>query len=166
MIGEKHAQWAELSKAIWDHPETAYREVFACGQQVKLLRELGFQVTTPYCGIETAYRADYGEGTPAFAWVAEYDALPKLGHGCGHNLICTAAVAAAYAAKTLFEKHGLSGQSFRAEAFMGIMRWEVLNRLKASQPSRSSRIFIQMPDSSSRLQTAFLLFRTSWLRRR
>ena len=109
LIGEKHAQWAELSKAIWDHPETAYREVFACEQQVKLLRELGFQVTTPYCGIETAYRADYGEGTPAFAWVAEYDALPKLGHGCGHNLICTAAVAAAYAAKTLFEKHGLPG---------------------------------------------------------
>ncbi len=109
LIEQKRAQWAELSKAIWNHPELAYKEVFACGQQAELLRELGFQVTTPYCGIATAYRADHGGRNPAFAFVAEYDALPKLGHGCGHNLICTAAAAAAYAVKKLLEKHGLPG---------------------------------------------------------
>ena len=109
LIEQKHTQWAELSAMIWKTPELAYREVFACARQTALLRDLGFQVFTPCCGIETAYRADSGEGEPAFAFVAEYDALPKLGHGCGHNLICTAAVAAAYAVRELLKRYELPG---------------------------------------------------------
>ncbi len=109
LIEQKHAQWAELSAMIWKTPELAYKEVSACSRQTALLRDLGFQVSTPHCGIETAYRADSGEGEPAFAFVAEYDALPKLGHGCGHNLICTAAIAAAYAARELLKRCDLPG---------------------------------------------------------
>ncbi len=109
LIEQKHTQWAELSAMIWKTPELAYREVFACARQTALLRDLGFQVFTPCYGLETAYRADSGEGEPAFAFVAEYDALPKLGHGCGHNLICTAAVAAAYAVRELLKRYELPG---------------------------------------------------------
>ena len=109
LLEQKRAQWTELSNAVWNHPELAYKEVFACGEQVKLLRSFGFEVANPHCGLDTAYRADSGEGNPAFAFVAEYDALPKLGHGCGHNLICTAALAAAYATRELLKKYNLPG---------------------------------------------------------
>ena len=108
-IRQQHDRWSELSAQIWKHPELAYQEMFACNLQRSLLHELGFSVVNPYCGIATAYRADCGDGNPAFAFVEEYDALPKLGHGCGHNLICTAAIAAAYAAGKLLLRYGLPG---------------------------------------------------------
>lgn len=81
-----------LQKEIWENPETAYQEKFAVRLQSSLLQDLGFEVQQNYCGIETAYRASYGSGGEQFAFVAEYDALPQLGHACGHNLICAAAI--------------------------------------------------------------------------
>ena len=87
-----------LSDAIWNHPELAYEEKFAVSQATEYLRRAGFSPVVPFCGLETAFRAESGSGGPTFAIFAEYDALPDVGHGCGHNLICTAAVAAFCAA--------------------------------------------------------------------
>ena len=49
----------------------------------------------------TAFRATYGKGKPSIGLLAEYDALPGVGHACGHNLICTIAIGAAVASKRL-----------------------------------------------------------------
>ena len=56
-----------LSDEIWNHPELAYKEYFAVGEAKKFLTEQGFRVENPCCGIETAFRAEYGTGKPAFA---------------------------------------------------------------------------------------------------
>lgn len=99
-----------LQKEIWKNPETAYQENFAVKLQRSLLRDLGFEVQENYCGMETAYRASYGNGGEQFAFAAEYDALPQLGHACGHNLICAAAVGAAYAAMEFLRENKLPGR--------------------------------------------------------
>ncbi len=92
----------KLALKIHDHPELGYEEKKACAWQTALLQRWRFRVQTPWCDMDTAYRADLGEGRPVFCFLAEYDALPGIGHGCGHNLICTAALGAAYAlAQTL-----------------------------------------------------------------
>jgi amidohydrolase len=83
-----------LSRFLHAHPETGYLEHEACRRQVDLLRRWGFAVESPYGGLATAFRATAGEGHPVFAVLAEYDALPEIGHACGHNLICTAALGA------------------------------------------------------------------------
>ena len=82
-----------LSDAIWQHPELAWHEHFAVREATSYLRNAGFDPVTPCFGAETAFRAESGHGGPAFALFAEYDALPEVGHGCGHNLICAAAMA-------------------------------------------------------------------------
>lgn len=100
----------ELSRAIWSHPETAFEEHFACRKQVEYLSAGGFEVESPFAGRATGYRATLGTGGPTFAFVAEYDALPKLGHGCGHNLIAAAAVAAGRAVGGMLREAGLPGR--------------------------------------------------------
>ncbi len=107
---EKRELWRKLSDSVWNNPELAYQEKFACAEQVKLLQSLGFEVRTPFAGLDTAYFAEWGKGEVTFAFAAEYDALPEVGHGCGHNLICTAAIAAGYAAMNYMRKHGISGR--------------------------------------------------------
>ncbi len=109
-IRAHQAEYCELAENIWEKPEVAYQEKFACDAQVELLKKQGFEVTAPYAGVDTAYRASFGEGHPAFCIAAEYDALPDLGHGCGHNLIAAAAVAAGSAVKSLLEKYRLPGK--------------------------------------------------------
>jgi len=99
----------ELSQFIHAHPETAYEEHEACRRQVELLRGWGFAVESPYGGLATAYRASLGSGKPVFAVLAEYDALPEIGHACGHNLICTAALAAGKAMADHLQSGGLPG---------------------------------------------------------
>jgi amidohydrolase len=99
-----------LSDAIWNTPELAYKEFFASGEAVKFLEEQNFTPQTNYCGIETAFRAEAGSGKPTFAIFAEYDALPDIGHGCGHNLICAAALAAFCAVANALKSENLPGK--------------------------------------------------------
>lgn len=87
----------ELSKVIHACPEPAFSE-FQAAQNLKTrLAESGFAVSAQLGGLETAFRADAGIGGsgPKFAFLAEYDALPEIGHGCGHNIIAAAAFGAA-----------------------------------------------------------------------
>lgn len=76
-----------LSEDLRAHPELPYKEVRSSQKIVEILKEAGFQVTYPFAGYDTAFSAllDNGDG-PSVAVLAEYDALPEIGHGCGHNL--------------------------------------------------------------------------------
>lgn len=85
-----------LSLAVHRDPETAYREHRASERVATFLGERGFAVTRPYGGLDTAFRAEAaGRSGPTIAILAEYDALPDIGHGCGHNLIAMIGTAAA-----------------------------------------------------------------------
>ncbi len=88
-------QVLKVSHQIHDHPELGYQEKFASGLLCDTLTQYGFEVEREFVGIPTAFCARRGNGKgPRVAFLAEYDALPDLGHGCGHNIIATAALSA------------------------------------------------------------------------
>lgn len=89
IISELRPELQKLSEYIYEHPELGHEEVKSSKAHVELLEKHGFQVEYPYLGIETAFRAVYtGEKEgPSIAYLSEYDALPGIGHGCGHNLL-------------------------------------------------------------------------------
>lgn len=91
-------QLEALRDELYRHPEIGGEETFASSRLTEVLEENGFQVTREYGGIPHAFRAAASAPVsgPTVALFAEYDALPDLGHACGHNLICTAALGAAW----------------------------------------------------------------------
>ena len=96
---EKHWQQAvELSDDLYAHPELPDQEFRSSQKVVDMLRAAGYEVEYPYMGYPTGFRAvlKNGEG-PSAALLIEYDALPELGHACGHNAHCAMAVLAALA---------------------------------------------------------------------
>ena len=103
---EKHWQQAvELSDDLYAHPERPDQEFRSSQKVVDMLRAAGYEVEYPYMGYPTGFRAvlKNGEG-PSAALLIEYDALPELGHACGHNAHCAMAVLAALAeAKDQFQ---------------------------------------------------------------
>lgn len=107
-----------LVKKIWENPELSGEENFACMQQMAFMRQQGFSCISPVAEEKTAYKAQYmvkGRQTdfahiPSFAFCAEYDALPKVKHGCGHHLIMGSAIAAALDLKLLLEENHISGK--------------------------------------------------------
>jgi amidohydrolase len=84
----------ELSHAIHDFPETAFEEARACEWTADRLEAGGFTVTRGTSGMPTAFSAEIGSGPLVLAVCAEYDALPGVGHACGHNIIAASAVGA------------------------------------------------------------------------
>ncbi len=98
----------ELSRQIHSSPETAYREVRAAAWVSDLLERGGFRVQRGAGGLETAFVATSkgAESGPAIALIAEYDALPGVGHGCGHNLIAAGAVGAALGLQAVMPRLG------------------------------------------------------------
>lgn len=104
---EAHRQeLIDLSLKIHTNPEVGWQEEKASGWLADYLEKNGFQVERGICDLPTAFRAHYGQGKPVIAIMAEYDALPGVGHGCGHNIIGTAAVGAGIAAKLAVEQGG------------------------------------------------------------
>src|SRR2546426_1459875 len=91
-----------LSKKIHDNPELAYQEIKACAWLSEFLGKQGFKVEQGVGGVETAFRAtiETGEG-PTIAILCEYDALPGIGHACGHNVIAAAGAGAGAALAAL-----------------------------------------------------------------
>ena len=85
-----------LSRKIHDHPELGYQEVQAAGWLAGFLETKGFRVERGVGGVPTAFRATVeGAGTgPTVAIMCEYDALPGIGHACGHNIIATSGAGA------------------------------------------------------------------------
>ncbi len=96
----------ELSHWMYQHPETAYQEKESSAKLAEFLREAGFEVEYPAYGLDTAFAARIGTDDPHVVICAEYDALPKVGHACGHNIIATAALGAGYALAPLAEELG------------------------------------------------------------
>jgi amidohydrolase len=105
-IDARRDQFNELSLKIHANPELAFQEVKAVAWLTEYLKENGFSVKSGICGLKTAFRGSYGQGKPVIAILAEYDALPKLGHACGHNLIAVSAVAAGVASKLAVDQFG------------------------------------------------------------
>ena len=123
---ERHkAEIIALSDQVWDFAETALLEVRSAEALAAYAEKQGFQVERGLAGMPTAFVASYGEGRPVIGILGEYDALPGLsqkaqatkevleagapGHGCGHNLLGTAALGAALAVKDLMAAGKLRG---------------------------------------------------------
>lgn len=99
----------DLALRIHANPELGLAEHQAARWQVELLERLGFDVTAPFGGLETAYRAVRGSGKPVVCFLAEYDALPGIGHGCGHNLVAPVAIGAGAALSDALHTAGAEG---------------------------------------------------------
>jgi len=97
-IDAANGELRDLSLDIHSNPELAYEEVYAHDVLTGFLEARGFQVERGAFGLPTAFRATAGSGGPTVAVLSEYDALPGIGHACGHNLIATSGVAAGLAA--------------------------------------------------------------------
>ena len=105
-VDARRDELIELSLRIHDNPELGFEEVKACGWLAQYLEQSGFSVERGICGLQTAFRGGYGSAKPTIALLAEYDALPQVGHACGHNIICTAAVGAAVALRGAVDQAG------------------------------------------------------------
>lgn len=96
----------DLSKVIHSNPELAFKEYLAMENISQLLEKHGFQVEKGIAGLETGFKAEFkgnGDG-PTIAFLAEFDALPEIGHGCGHNLIATMSVGGAIGLSKIADK--------------------------------------------------------------
>lgn len=157
-------EWINVSKKIWGFAEVGYEESQSAALLCEELAKHGFTVTKGLANIPTAFKGVWGSGSPVMGILGEYDALPGLsqkagcpvkdplvqdapGHGCGHNLLGTGALAGAVAMKEYLEKTGkpgtviyfgtpaeenLSGKSFMARdgAFDGVdffLSWHPAN---------------------------------------
>ena len=125
-IDAKREQYAGIAKEIWGFAEVGFQEVKSSALLQQQLKAAGFQVTAGVAGIPTAFVATYGSGKPVIGIVGEFDALPGLsqeaqtanhhaieegaaGHGCGHNLLGTGALASAVAVKEWLAASGHAG---------------------------------------------------------
>jgi amidohydrolase len=98
----------QLSHRIHANPEVGFEEVKAATWISEILSEAGFEVTSGLCDLPTAFSAKAGSGPLHIALCAEYDALPGIGHACGHNIIAAAAVGAGIAASAVADEVGLT----------------------------------------------------------
>ena len=125
-IDAKREKYAGIAKEIWGFAEVGYQEQKSSALLQQQLRAAGFQVTAGVAGMPTAFVATFGSGKPVIGIVGEFDALPGLsqeaqtanhhaieenapGHGCGHNLLGTGALAAAVAVKEWLAASGHGG---------------------------------------------------------
>jgi len=107
-VNRRRGDLVELSHAIHAEPELAFAEHRSCAKAQALVAEYGFEITTAPGGLDTAFRADYGSGPLVIGICAEYDALPEIGHACGHNIIAASAVGTALALAEVADDLGLT----------------------------------------------------------
>ncbi len=108
-----------LSEQLHAHPETAWEEHQAVGWVSSRLGDGGFTVTQPYLGLDTAFHARSGTGAVRVGLCAEYDALPGLGHACGHNIIAAISVGAGLALAGLADDLDMTVEVFGTPAEEG-----------------------------------------------
>jgi aminobenzoyl-glutamate utilization protein B len=126
ILTARQQMFCDIADEIWDHPETRFEEFWSAERLAGALEAEGFRVTREAGNIPNAFIACVGQGKPVIAVLGEYDALAGLsqqahcaeptsatpganGHGCGHNLLGTAAFAAAVVAKAWLEQRGGEG---------------------------------------------------------
>ena len=98
----------DLSHRIWDHPELAFEEERASAWSAQVLADGGFAVETGVAGLPTAFVAEAGSGPLVIGICAELDALPGIGHACGHNMIAAAGVGAGLALAKVADDLGIT----------------------------------------------------------
>src|SRR3954466_14904091 len=120
-------RFIDLADRVWAMPEVCYTEARSSAEHLAELRHQGFRITENVADIPTALVGEWGEGGPVIAFLGEYDALPGLsqeagvaehrpieagghGHGCGHNLLGSAALLAAVAMKDWLAETGQPGR--------------------------------------------------------
>lgn len=105
-LAEVEAELREISRWMYHHPELAYAERESSARLADFLGAAGFEVEYPAYGLETAFAARAGSNGPEIVICAEYDALPGVGHACGHNIIAAAALGAGHALLPLADRLG------------------------------------------------------------
>lgn len=96
-VNRRRVDLVALSHDIHAEPELAFDEHRSCAKAQALVAERGFAIQAAPGGLDTAFRAEYGSGSLVIGVCAEYDALPEMGHACGHNIIAASAVGTALA---------------------------------------------------------------------
>ncbi len=127
LIDERRDDYTAFSDRMFDMPEIAYTEFRSVEEHAQMLEREGFRITRDAAGIPTAVIGEAGDEGPVIAILGEFDALPGLGqvsgvaepmpveaggpgHGCGHNLLGSAALLAASALKDYLAEHGIKGR--------------------------------------------------------
>ncbi|KAL4941181.1 hypothetical protein BDV06DRAFT_212848 [Aspergillus oleicola] len=110
-ISSANTSLRDLNNQIWSNPETAYTEHTAHDAICAFLEAHGHTVTRHAYGLRTSFEALSGTGGRLINFNAEYDALPDIGHACGHNLITTSSVAAFLALSTILKQYGIPGRT-------------------------------------------------------
>lgn len=124
-LDQNQSRFIEMADQIWRTPELGWKEFKSSRLQADCLEDEGFSITWDVADINTAFVAQWGKGKPILGFIGEYDALPGLsqknqstkeaidddgpGHGCGHNLLGTGAVASAVAVQKWLQSNGASG---------------------------------------------------------
>ena len=106
-IQEHLDAYMDIVKTLYDNPETGFEEYETQKVLVKYLKDAGFDVKSSVV-VDTDFVAEYKSGKegPTIAYMCEYDALPEVGHGCGHNLIAGIGIAAGEALKSVIDEIG------------------------------------------------------------
>ena len=127
LVDAKKEAFIELADRVFDTPETLYKEFQSVKEHVSTLEAEGFRITQNVCGMPTAVIGEAGDEGPIIAILGEFDALPGLsqepgvaehkpiaeggdGHGCGHNLLGSAALLAATAVKDWLAETGIKAR--------------------------------------------------------
>src|SRR3954467_3902845 len=127
LVDTRKDDYEALSDRVWGMPELAYTEYRSMAEHRAMLEQEGFRITENLADIPTAVMGEAGEGGPVIAILGEYDALPGLsqeagiaeprpveanghGHGCGHNLLGSAALLAASAMKDWLADNKIAGR--------------------------------------------------------
>jgi len=100
-VQERTGEFVAIAEELYHNPETGLNEVRSSALLADFLEREGFRVERGIAGLPTAFRAETGAEGPVIALMAEMDALPGMGHACGHNIIAAAAVGAATALRTV-----------------------------------------------------------------
>lgn len=108
IIKQTRDELIELNEYIYKNPELGYEEYKSCKAHVELLKKHEFNVEENYLNIETAFRAEFdsGKAGPTIGYLSEYDALPGMGHGCGHNILGTTSTGAGIVLSKILSKYG------------------------------------------------------------
>lgn len=108
LVHELAPELNSLTLEIYNNPELGYEEFIACQLHTKLLEKYGFNVEKNFSGVATGFKAEYKSNKPGLtvAYMSEYDALPGVGHGCGHNLLGAVSTGAGIVLKNIVDEIG------------------------------------------------------------
>jgi amidohydrolase len=107
-FSEIEPELRDLSRWMYEHPEVAFEEKQTSAHLVEYLANSGFRVEYPAYGLDTAFAARIGDSGPEVVICCELDALPEVGHACGHNIIASSAVGAGIALAPLVDELGIT----------------------------------------------------------